>query len=180
MRDLIQEDVYNNSAWNQRWFVSHRGKQQKQQQPLIGINAARQEADFAISHGAMLDPYNESPWRYLIGILQEQHRLCYTQKQQNNDNMAALIKIMIAEYEAKINSDDLRNVMIDANRNPDMCVHMTNARIDLLEMIDTEDSLQMAITLAGGLATKFDTIRKKYWLLVSERMNRRISSKRST
>lgn len=178
---MIQEDIRNNSAWNQRWFVSHRGKQQ-QHQP-IGLDVARREADFAIDHGAMLDPYNESPWRYLIGILQEQHQY-YQQVQNINNNdddenkNTNILKAMIVTYEAKTNSNEIRNVLIDSNRDPDTCVNMTNARIDLLEMmgIDNKDSLQTAILLTDGLATKYDTIRKKYWLLVSKRLRRRYSA----
>ena len=180
MCKLIKEDIRNNSAWNQRWLVSHRGKQQYQP---IGLDVARREADFAIDHGAMLDPYNESPWRYLIGILQEQHQYYQQAQNDNNDDdnddeNKNILKAMIVTYEAKTNSNKIRNVLIDSNRDPDTCINMTNARIDLLEMmgIDDKDSLQTAILLTDGLATKYDTIRKKYWLLVSKRLHRRYSA----
>jgi len=176
--NLIQEDIRNNSAWNQRWLVSHRGKQHRQSPP-IGLDVARREADFAINHGSMLDPYNESSWRYLIGILQEQYQHYKNQQQQqkkDNDVKKTMLKTMIVEYEAKSNSSEIRNVLITANRDPDTCVNMTSARIDLLEMIDTKDSLQTAMILAEGLATKYDTIRKKYWCLLSKQLQRRYIS----
>lgn len=170
--NLIQVDIRNNSAWNQRWLVSHRGKKRRQSPP-IGLDVARREADFAIKHGSMLDPYNESPWRYLIGILQEQCQHYKKQHQKkDNDFNQTMLKKMIVEYEAKSNSNEIRNVLITANRDPDTCVNMTSARIDLLEMIDTKDSLQTAMILADGLATKYDIIRKKYWFLVSKRLHR--------
>jgi len=156
---LIEQDVRNNSAWNQRWFVSHRGKSGNY--PL-NLDVARREADFAIDQGAKLDPYNESPWRYLIGILREQHQC--VQEQDSNDTFTGVI----VEYEARANA--LRSVLIAAHRDPESCVNMTNARIDLLEMIGTNDSLKIAIALTEGLARKHDTVRRKYWSLVLKRL----------
>jgi len=65
---LISDDDHrNNSAWNQRWFVSHRGS------TALSIDDAKVEADYAFN-SSKIDPYNESPWRYFIGILSEQHK----------------------------------------------------------------------------------------------------------
>lgn len=61
---LILKDPRNNSAWNQRWFVCHEGGAIK----TLPLETAKKEADYAIQ-GAGLDPYNESPWRYLVGVL---------------------------------------------------------------------------------------------------------------
>ena len=130
---------------------------------------ARQEADFAIDRGAILDPYNESPWRYLIGILREQQRH-HQQQQQDNSNIADVI----VEYEVRAKA--LRNILTEAHRDPDTCVNMTSARIDLLEMIGTKDSLKNAIVLAEGLGKEYDTVRKKYWSLVLKRLRKRIES----
>jgi protein farnesyltransferase/geranylgeranyltransferase type-1 subunit alpha len=153
---LIQQDIRNNSTWNQRWFVSHRGRSGNN--PL-SRDDARREADFAIDEGATLDPYNESPWRYLIGILREQ--------QQQQDSYQGLL----VEYEVRANA--LRSVLTKAHRDPDTCVNMTSARVDLLEMIGTNDSLQTAIVLAEGLAKKHDVVRTKYWSLVLRRLRKK-------
>ena len=161
---LIQEDIRNNSAWNQRWFAIHRGKHGGRNVAL-NLNVAKQEADFAIDH-ARLDPYNESPWRYLIGILREQ------KQQEKSGNV---VDNYIVEYEAKA-SNELRNILFDASRDPDTCVNMTSARVELLEMIGNKDSLETAIDLAERLANEYDIIRKKYWLFVSNRLRRRFSS----
>eukprot|EP00531_Pseudo-nitzschia_arenysensis_P018731 CAMPEP_0116129334 /NCGR_PEP_ID=MMETSP0329-20121206/7871_1 /TAXON_ID=697910 /ORGANISM="Pseudo-nitzschia arenysensis, Strain B593" /LENGTH=336 /DNA_ID=CAMNT_0003623599 /DNA_START=264 /DNA_END=1274 /DNA_ORIENTATION=- len=151
---LIRQDIRNNSAWNQRWFVSHRAKAQ-----LLTLEAARGEADFALGEdGAKQDPYNESPWRYLIGIMKEQQRA------NTNDAFHDLV----VEYEAKAKA--LESKLANANRDPDTCVDMTSARVDLLEMIGTKDSLNTAITLAEGLANDHDTVRTKYWSLVLDRL----------
>lgn len=88
------------------------------QQPLKDV---RKEADYGIK-GAELDPYNESPWRYLIGVIKEQRSLA-------------------SEYETK--ASQLRTAISDAGRNPDGCYNLTSARIDLLEMQGDADSLKL-------------------------------------
>lgn len=173
---LIIQDVRNNSAWNQRWFASHRGLQK----PLDADNAQK-EADYAIN-GAKLDPYNESPWRYLIGLVREEPSLA-------------------SKYETK--AAELRQVLVNANRDADTCANLTSARIDLLEMMGDDESLKQAclyqcdffcgrchtflvysrtfwklqaIDLAQGLATKHDVIRTKYWMLRASEMEAALQS----
>ena len=116
MHKLILEDPRNNSAWNQRWFTAHRSSRQP-----LDAEHLRKEADYAIE-GAKLDPYNESPWRYLIGIVKEETNLSQ-------------------EYEKK--AAELRQVLVDAGREPDECANLTSARIDMLEMIGDKVSLQL-------------------------------------
>jgi protein farnesyltransferase/geranylgeranyltransferase type-1 subunit alpha len=120
--NLIEEDPRNNSAWNDRWFAIHRGKQGDP----ISFDLARQEADFAID-SATKDPFNESPWRYLIGILREQW------------TTGKIIATTLAEYEAK--SFHVGTVLVEADHDPEACFNLTSTRIDLLEMIGSGDSL---------------------------------------
>jgi hypothetical protein len=89
-----------------------------QQQPLEDV---RKEADYAIK-GAELDPYNESPWRYLIGLIKEDRSLAF-------------------EYESK--ATQLRTILKNGGRDPDECYNLTSARIDLLEMQGDADSLKL-------------------------------------
>ncbi len=127
----------------------------------MNVAVAREEGDFAMEH-AREDPYNESPWRYLIGILKEQQRVV-----QAKDDLHSLL----LEYEAR--ARDLEGVLTKANRNPDACVNRTSARVDLLEMIGTKESVTTAIALAEGLANKHDVVRTKYWSLVLERLRQK-------
>ena len=163
------------------------------------MEEAKKEADFAIEKGAKLDPYNESPWRYLIGVLTEQ------QRKLGKDDCQSLLE----EYEKK--AVTLRDVVIEANRNPDSCANLTAARIDLLEMIGGTTNLEQvqfpivllpmktlagvvcdlfcshdcviiilskislqAISLAEGLANEHDPIRKKYWMLRGDKMKQKV------
>ncbi|KAI3523557.1 hypothetical protein L1887_01775 [Cichorium endivia] len=59
---LLEDDIFNNSAWNQRYFVITR-------HPGIGgIDGIRDsEVNYTIK-AIMTKPENESPWRYLRGL----------------------------------------------------------------------------------------------------------------
>lgn len=59
---LLRDDIYNNSAWNQRHFVVTIS-------PLLGgLDAMRDsEVDYTIQ-AIIAHPDNESPWRYLRGL----------------------------------------------------------------------------------------------------------------
>ena len=149
------------------------------------------EGDFAIQKGAKLDPFNESPWRYLVALLREQNGIC--------DNT------LYHEFEQKANN--LRSVLTDAGRNPDTCACLTSARIDLLEMMGDPKALEMVSIivekkkhalchilllqnnvsktdigkfclfqgkkLAQGLADEYDPIRKRYWMMRIDQMQKR-------
>lgn len=59
---LLEEDVFNNSAWNQRYFVITRS-------PFLGGLEAVRELEVRYTVNAILMyPENESPWRYLRGL----------------------------------------------------------------------------------------------------------------
>ena len=135
---MVMEDVRNNSAWNQRWFVAHRGKREGLQLP-----DAQVETNFALEN-ARLDPYNESPWRYLIGIVKERPSL-------------------VPDCES--GAEAMKDVLEKAGRDRDGCANLNSARIDLLEMKGDAQSLSTAKTLAEGMATAHDEIRAKYWRL---------------
>lgn len=64
---LLKEDVFNNSAWNQRYFVITKSPS------LGGLNAMRDsEVDYAIE-AIHANPENESPWRYLRGLYNDEN-----------------------------------------------------------------------------------------------------------
>jgi len=149
-KSLIDEDQRNNSAWNQRWTVMHKGNTKSNPLPL---EIAKSEADFALESGCKIDPYNESPWRYLVALLKEQ---------QLNEN-AKVAAELILEYEQK--SANLTQILVDAQRDPEKCVNMVWARVDMLEMAGDKASLEKSIQMAQDLETKHDKVRHKYWKL---------------
>ncbi|KAI3912006.1 hypothetical protein MKW98_010950 [Papaver atlanticum] len=59
---LLEDDIFNNSAWNQRYFVVTRS-------PVLGGLQAMRASEVKYAVEAILtNPENESPWRYLRGL----------------------------------------------------------------------------------------------------------------
>lgn len=151
MDKLIKNDVRNNSAWNHRWFACHRAEKDT---PL-SYESAILEADYAIGI-AEIDPFNESPWRYLIGILKEQWR--------QKDKAALKPTNLLDEYEGKILK--IKNSITERNGGDgDSCVNLISALIDILEMKQNISAFKDAAQFAHNLAFEHDPIRKKYWIL---------------
>ncbi|EOY06938.1 hypothetical protein QUC31_016013 [Theobroma cacao] len=64
-QQLLEEDIFNNSAWNQRYFVITRS-------PFLGGLKAMRESEVRYTVEAILaKPENESPWRYLRGLYKD-------------------------------------------------------------------------------------------------------------
>ncbi|KAL6531202.1 hypothetical protein OROHE_014271 [Orobanche hederae] len=60
--ELLVDDIFNNSAWNQRYFVVTRS-------PSHGGLEVMKDSEVAYAFQAILTkPENESPWRYLRGL----------------------------------------------------------------------------------------------------------------
>ncbi|XP_010525976.1 PREDICTED: protein farnesyltransferase/geranylgeranyltransferase type-1 subunit alpha [Tarenaya hassleriana] len=63
--ELLESDVFNNSAWNQRYFVITIS-------PLLGGIEAMRETEVSYTINAILaSPANESSWRYLKGLYKD-------------------------------------------------------------------------------------------------------------
>lgn len=61
-QQLLEEDIFNNSAWNQRYVVITRS-------PFLGGLEAMRESEVSYTVEAIIaNPENESPWRYLRGL----------------------------------------------------------------------------------------------------------------
>jgi len=160
MNELITIDVRNNSAWNHRWFASHRAKKD----PPLSYEKATLEAEYALK-AAELDPFNESPWRYLIGILKEQWR--------RRDENTIKVSELLDEYEGNILKvkDSMK-----ARSGDDVgsCVNLISALIDVLEMKHNASAFEEAANFANNLGMEHDPIRKKYWLLREKELRSRV------
>jgi protein farnesyltransferase/geranylgeranyltransferase type-1 subunit alpha len=162
----ILSDPRNNSAWNQRWFALHEGKisssYKEGRGSALSLEKAHEEASYAVN-GADVDPFNESPWRYLIGIVMEQWRLA---KRGGGVGETAKATVLIQENIVKIRemkkSWDEQPPTDDHPPGP--AASLLLALVDLLEIF-TEDaeSLTEAKALLEELMLE-DPIRRKYWL----------------
>lgn len=155
------EDPRNNSAWNQRWFALHEGKSD-----VLTLENAREESIYALS-GAKIDPFNECPWRYLVGILMEQWR--HAQKSGDADYIA-MITELVRENIAKI--EEMYKLWEEEPLSEEhpicTCVSLLSALVDLLVLFkDEKDFLSEARDIVGDLIIE-DPVRRKYWRMREE------------
>jgi len=142
------EDPRNNSAWNQRWFALHEGRS-----GVLTLEKAREESNYALS-GANIDPFNECPWRYLIGVLMEQWRSAQTSVTELVHEIIVKIKGMYQLWEEQPPSEEHPICT---------CVSLLSALVDLLVLFkDEKDLLAEAKDIVGDLTIE-DPVRRKYW-----------------
>lgn len=149
---LIGSDIRNNSAWNHRWFVSHGGNL-KGEAGTLSERALKRETEYALEK-ARLDPYNESPWRYLIAVIKDQLDSCNDEAGRNS---------LLDEYVDKVWG--VRKSLEEVGKNPDSCSNLISALCDVLEWRGDAKSLQRVVELTKSLAEEHDVIRTKYWKL---------------
>ena len=171
----IISDVRNNSAWNQRWFAVHEGKNTiammtNNHQKILSFDKAKEEASYALS-GANVDIYNESPWRYLIGILMEQWR--YANSNGGGDaTTITKVTCLIEENIGKIRDmkksyEDQTPPTTDDDDDhhrptcPSVC--LIAALVDLLELCTYDKALLNEAKALVGILIVEDPIRRKYW-----------------
>jgi protein farnesyltransferase/geranylgeranyltransferase type-1 subunit alpha len=147
---MVQKDVRNNSAWNQRWFAARRGRS------ALTWDESAVELEYALA-GARIDPYNESPWRYFVAVLKEQIK---------GDREKVLP--LLTDYEEKVVAT--KNVLADAGKDTETCSNLMSAQMDILEFKGDQTSLERAKELSEKL-TECDPIRAKYWKFRSKQLN---------
>lgn len=150
MDRLISQDVRNNSAWNQRFFVlKYTG---------LGPEVLQREISYALNR-IRLVKHNESSWSFLRGLLQEtdgafdQHTdivdFCEELYEQQGCTSPHLIAFLIDLYEEK-------------------CLRLTRQ-----DVVDAEREAEMQrlsakmLQLCADMQNKHDTIRQKYWEYVA-------------
>lgn len=140
--NLITEDVRNNSAWNQRYFVvnNHLG--------WSDLNVQR-EICYAMEKIKFVKN-NESAWNYLRGVLLHDKR--------GLSGNAVVTSFCEDLYKNKCRSPYLLAFIIDIcdeaiKKGELSCFHNPDR----------------AIELCTALATKYDKIRSKYWNYISEK-----------
>lgn len=160
----VTSDPRNNSAWNQRWFALHKGHPMVylvDRTAALTLKKAEEEANYALS-GAAVDPFNESPWSYLTGVLMEQWRLA-TRGGDANDiaKITDLIRDGIAQIREMKQSWEAQPPCED--RPSGVNCSLLSALVGLLEIfIEDKDVLMEAKALSGELVFE-DPVRRKYW-----------------
>jgi protein farnesyltransferase/geranylgeranyltransferase type-1 subunit alpha len=140
----------------------------------LSLEKSKEEASYAL-YGANVDPFNESPWRYLVGILMEQWRL----KNRGGDaDDVSKVTGLIQENIGKI-----REMKQAWEEHPPRNDHQSgssasllSALVDLLEIFtDAEELLTEAKALLEKLMLE-DPVRRKYWLKREKEISKRLVS----
>lgn len=147
--ELIEQDIRNNSAWNQRWFVTHRGGTSKANAEMASnSNEAVAEMEFALEKAAQ-DPYNESPFSYFLAVAKELKR-SNAEKWKNE---------ILPTFAEKLNALACGN---DADNDDNVSPYILSTRAEWLIWQGDKDA---AVVLLDRLAQVVDPIRCKYWAL---------------
>lgn len=134
----------------------------KERSAVLSLENAKEEASYAL-YGADLDPFNESPWRYLVGILMEQWR---SAKRGRDADEIAKVTGLIRENIGKIR--EMKKSWEEKRQTDDhpsgSSASLLSALVDLLEIFtDAKELLTEAKALLGNLMLE-DPVRRKYWL----------------
>lgn len=140
MTELLEEDLRNNSAWNQRWFViQHTKLVGNEDNPKAVHDVIEEEIKYAQSY---IDraPNNESPFNYISGLLRGRKFADYPIVKEHAEK---LYEKQLAEPDAK----------------PAPCL------LGLLVDVYAQDEALKgkAVALCDDLAKRYDLIRQKYW-----------------
>ena len=72
--NFINRDIRNNSAWNHRWFIVHARTDNRGttngETAILPVTTMEQELDYTMDI-MTIDPYNESPCKYLVALVRE-------------------------------------------------------------------------------------------------------------
>lgn len=144
--NMIDRDVYNNSAWNHRMFYL----KQICPDPLF----LSQELDY-VKTKISLAPQNVSSWNYLRGLL---NFLPSNQLNDTNNNSNDNIETFISQFLSNLPLDS--NVR-DISSLPD--IQSSYALEFLADIYASKGERQMSELCYKYLSIKYDPIRKNYW-----------------
>ncbi|GKU87531.1 hypothetical protein SLEP1_g1923 [Rubroshorea leprosula] len=146
---LLEEDIFNNSAWNQRYFVITRS-------PFLGgLKAMRKSEVRYIVEAILTNPENESPWRYLRGL--------YEGDTEGWVNDPEISSVCLKVLSSKSNYIFALSMLLDL-----LCNGFQPSQDfkDAVEALGTSDNSPLDSNLARAVCTVLeedDSLRANYW-----------------
>ncbi|KAK4375712.1 hypothetical protein RND71_006389 [Anisodus tanguticus] len=145
---LLEDDIYNNSAWNQRYFVVTRS-------PLLGGLAAMRESEVNYTVQAIrASPENESPWRYLRGLHKND-----TQSLLEDSQVASVILDVLTSKNSHVHALSLLLDLLCHGFEPSQEL---KSAVDVLNPQSCSPDLASAKRICSILELA-DPMRVKYW-----------------
>lgn len=143
---LLNEDIRNNSAWNQRFFVIT-------QSPLLGDLSVQRPSEVQFCVKAIHKvPSNESPWRYLRGLYERKWDLIV-----KDENVLSLCRDIIRLHPECVHAMALLLDLFLWGLKPQP------SDFNLLNMDKTSSSKYDASLKLCDLLEALDPIRQHYW-----------------
>ncbi|XP_021900059.1 protein farnesyltransferase/geranylgeranyltransferase type-1 subunit alpha-like isoform X2 [Carica papaya] len=148
-QQLLKEDVCNNSAWNQRYFVITRSLF------LGGLEAMRQSEVHYTIEAILANPENESPWRYLRGL--------YKGNTESWINDSQVSKVCLKVLQSKTNCVFALCTLLD------LLCHGFQPNKEFTDAVDAlridSDPLDSSLVVAVcSVLERKDPLRASYWL----------------
>ena len=144
-------------AWNQRWFATHKGKRNK-----LDLEKANREIEYGMKK-AGADPFNESPWRYIVALVQEQHVVLNGALSLESQDIIAKCDMEITKIRQELREVTGENTGVESKE-------LLSAYVDILEMKQSDEGYTAAVDIARSLGKNHDPIRVKYWKLREDEM----------
>jgi len=153
---LLKDDLRNNSAWNQRFFVVRKTT------GFENAEVRKRELDFAFEY-ARKAPNNESPFNYIQGIMR---LTCFAEIGTVKSFAETFIEELFKkEKEENEEGEAGRGVKADQEAKHPLRFHPPPLLGLLVEIYLRVNEKKQAIAHCENLASKYDTIRRKYWTL---------------
>ncbi|KAG7995118.1 hypothetical protein I3843_01G091400 [Carya illinoinensis] len=148
-QQLLEEDIFNNSAWNQRFFVITKS-------PLLGGLEAMRESEVSYTVEAILTyPENESPWRYLRGL--------YKGDTQSWVNDAQVWSVCLKVLNSKNNCLFALSTLLDLLCHGLQPNQEINDAVDALKPSGQDQSDSDLVKTVCSILEHIDPIRANYW-----------------
>lgn len=162
---LLEQDVRNNSAWNQRYFcLSHQLDEEKEITNEMKRETLNREVEFTLAKiGLCVD--NESAWNYLrplvTRLIQVDTIVGIDAPSYPQSVVDFCMKLWVSSRDEEC-SPFLLAFLVDYNW------FLCNRGVKKTELNEKEKDemkklVKSSIELLESLATKFDTIRVNYW-----------------
>lgn len=146
---LIAEDIRNNSAWNQRFFVlRHFG---------FAADVITRELHYTMNRIRVVKN-NESAWNFLRGLLKQSDGAL--------DQHQDVVEFSEEIYENGSRSPYLLAFLIDLYE--EKCLH------NEVDPVQRETFAKKVYSLCDDMSKKHDVIRRKYWQYIAERLQSKL------
>ncbi|XBI82695.1 hypothetical protein VPH35_091313 [Triticum aestivum] len=154
---LLEEDVFHNSAWNQYVFLLlQRRYLVVTRSPILrGLAAMRDsEVDYTVE-AIMVNPQNESPWRYLRGLYKDDNNLLVADNRISDACHKVLNKDWTCVFALSFLLDLLRMGLQPSND--------LKGTIEAMENSDPETGHADIAVVVCSVLQKCDPLRINYW-----------------